>query len=359
MNRVSGIKADYHQRAHHLDSLDFSAVESSDFPFPALIKILSYLFHLTQSLVLILCLTFADLLITIFNLIIPSRPIHQTVPLPFSPDKPPPFVRYPFTNLICQLAKVLGPESPHWLRVWSVWDGVYLDGKWKEVNVEEANNGSRSPCPALNALANHGIINPSGRDLSFHQITSALSRTYNLSPTLAMQLLLGAYPILDGRKTINLSDLSTHGVIEHDASLLRPDLYDPAYKGYKDTQSRPWPDLINRFIPASSLPLTPKDLSHALTIRRIESANKNPCFHRALSFDLFGSGNCGLMIEITGGKRDEIRTWAGIDGIERFEAHWRPTCRQPFGVSILRAQYLMAKIELQTGTSFGPRARNV
>lgn len=357
MDRLSGIKSDY--RTHNVDSVDFSGVKSFNFPFPALVKILSYLFHLTQALALILVLTFADLIITILNVLTPSRRIGQTVPLPFSPDRPPPFFEYPFTNVMCQVAKVLGPECPEWLRIWSVWDGIYLDGKWKEVNVEEANNGSRSPCPALNALANHGIINPSGRDLSFHQITSAISRTYNLSPTIAMQLLLGAYPILDGRKTINLSDISTHGVIEHDASLLRPDIYDPDYKGFKDTQSRPWSDLINRFIPASPLPLTPKDLSHALTIRRIECANKNPCFHRALNFDLFGSGNCGLMIEITDGKRDEIRTWAGIDGIERFEPHWRPSCRQAFGVSILRAQYLMARIELHTGTSFGPRPRNV
>jgi hypothetical protein len=66
-----------------------------------------------------------------------------------------------------------------------------------------------------------GIINKSGETLNFHRIASRVSRTYNLSPALAVQLLSAAWPLFKDRGQIDLYSLTTHGLIEHDASLLR------------------------------------------------------------------------------------------------------------------------------------------
>ncbi|TFK69190.1 Cloroperoxidase [Pluteus cervinus] len=87
-----------------------------------------------------------------------------------------------------------------------------------------AANASRSPCPALNVLANHGYINRSGRDISFFELVGALRLVYNLTLPLAFFLTMGGI-ILGGHQgvlsRIDLHDLARHNAIEHDASLSR------------------------------------------------------------------------------------------------------------------------------------------
>lgn len=103
---------------------------------------------------------------------------------------------------------------------------------------------ARSPCPALNALANHNILyapflpplpscppphrplsNHTGRNLTYSALTAALEDAYGLSPTLAA-LLTGVGIATCGRPLsaqLDLDGLSKHGVIEHDASLSHGD----------------------------------------------------------------------------------------------------------------------------------------
>jgi hypothetical protein len=84
----------------------------------------------------------------------------------------------------------------------------------------------RSPCPALNTLANHGIIPKSGRGLTVRMLQKALGDTYNIgldvSTIFALGGLLTSPHPLKGR--FDLSDLKIHNFIEHDASLSRADL---------------------------------------------------------------------------------------------------------------------------------------
>jgi len=72
---------------------------------------------------------------------------------------------------------------------------------------------SRSPCPALNALANHNYLPHSGHDITLLQLMSALTQVYNLSFPLALLLsLVGiltcGHPL---RMTVSLSALAAHG----------------------------------------------------------------------------------------------------------------------------------------------------
>jgi len=84
----------------------------------------------------------------------------------------------------------------------------------------------RSPCPALNTLANHGYINRSGKDLKVSDVTAALRSVYNVDEgfggSLANTAILLTGNILRG--TFSLGGLKAHNKIEHDASLSRSDI---------------------------------------------------------------------------------------------------------------------------------------
>ncbi|KAG6334336.1 hypothetical protein ID866_4748 [Astraeus odoratus] len=84
---------------------------------------------------------------------------------------------------------------------------------------------SRSPCPALNALANNGYLPRDGKDLSVFDLIGALKAGYKLSTPLAWFLSFGAVFILGQFRRISLADLARHNLIEHDASLFHRDAY--------------------------------------------------------------------------------------------------------------------------------------
>ncbi|GMF46376.1 unnamed protein product [Phytophthora fragariaefolia] len=83
----------------------------------------------------------------------------------------------------------------------------------------------RSPCPALNSLANHGYLPRDGKNLTPDLIRGAVVDVFNVDETLAERL-TRPLPL-----QLTLADLSVHGFIEHDASLVHDDTYfktDPA-----------------------------------------------------------------------------------------------------------------------------------
>jgi len=93
---------------------------------------------------------------------------------------------------------------------------------------------SRSPCPALNVLANHGHLPRDGKNISHLDFARGLRTGYNLSRPLAYFLAFGA-PLLLGRfGRVNLADLAQHNKIEHDASLAHADA--PAGAQYAPTE---------------------------------------------------------------------------------------------------------------------------
>lgn len=76
----------------------------------------------------------------------------------------------------------------------------------------------RSPCPGLNILANHNLINPTGRNITLADIGTAIHTAYNFE---AAFLLAGIAnhtgPVID------LNFLNKHNLLEHDGSLTRAD----------------------------------------------------------------------------------------------------------------------------------------
>jgi len=83
---------------------------------------------------------------------------------------------------------------------------------------------SRAPCPALNALANHGYLPHNGREIGFLQLTQALRDVYNLSLPFALFLsLVGILLCGHGFFRLNLDALAAHNKIEHNGSLAHDD----------------------------------------------------------------------------------------------------------------------------------------
>ncbi|KAK4618915.1 putative sterigmatocystin biosynthesis peroxidase stcC [Fulvia fulva] len=86
----------------------------------------------------------------------------------------------------------------------------------------------RSPCPAMNSLANHGFIPPSGKGLTQPIVTKGLADALNIGPDMANFLfaggLLSAPQLLLGSFDLNM--LNRHNFpIEHDVSLSRQDTF--------------------------------------------------------------------------------------------------------------------------------------
>lgn len=82
---------------------------------------------------------------------------------------------------------------------------------------------SRSPCPALNTLANHGYIARDGKNLSIMDLTLGLMAGYNLSFPLAIFLSVGGFILLKRIRRISLFELGKHDAVEHNASLVHKD----------------------------------------------------------------------------------------------------------------------------------------
>jgi hypothetical protein len=88
-----------------------------------------------------------------------------------------------------------------------------------------AADASRSPCPVLNSLANHGFLPRDGRNISQDQLNSAFTMALNIDDAVTISLAKPAFNIsttgVPG--TVNLEDMKKHDVLEHDGSLSRAD----------------------------------------------------------------------------------------------------------------------------------------
>ncbi|KAL0943237.1 chloroperoxidase-like protein [Colletotrichum truncatum] len=84
---------------------------------------------------------------------------------------------------------------------------------------------NRSPCPVLNALANHGYLPREGTGITMDQLKGAFTMAFNLdeSVTVAVSKLGFTTSTTGNPNTLNLKDLSKHNVMEHDGSLSRAD----------------------------------------------------------------------------------------------------------------------------------------
>ncbi|KAJ5622995.1 hypothetical protein N7490_011600 [Penicillium lividum] len=213
-------------------------------------------------------------------------------------------------------------------------------GIWPKFVPPTNEKESRSPCPALNCLANHNILPRDGRQITYKQMSHAIQHAYNLSPSLADQLTESAKLLDQGRGWIDLHDLNTHNIIQHDASFTRPDI------ALCPDQSFPHPDLVERFLAYASSGefLSLDDIVSYSGIRRAECKRINGQYSLKWSYlhEFFGSGKSALMYSVFGGNVKDLRVWLSE---ERFPEGWEPKNREALGHTIAQAQTTSLGIE--------------
>jgi len=203
---------------------------------------------------------------------------------------------------------------------------------------------SRSPCPALNALANHGILPRDGRNLHKKEISIAIQNTFNTGWTFPY-MVLEAISEQYGRTVFELDDLNAHNIIEHDASLIRHDTK------FQPDQSKPSIDLIEKLlslIRKNGDELTPAILSHVSSIRRIQSKQQNRHFYMSGGHKFFGSANCTVMRYLIGTDSKTLKVFLEE---ERIPDGWEPICRDRFGLSLINFHYRLFQVELGIKTN--------
>ena len=226
---------------------------------------------------------------------------------------------------------------------------------------------SRSACPMLNAMANHGILPHDGKNIPFSAVNTAIRQTFNFAPTFCFFApkfaadFMGR-PYATGR--MDLADLNEHSdrAIEHDASLTRQDTALVADQGAPDQ------GLVDELLseatgtmPDGSRRLTTEDLSRALSKRRADARKSNKEYSETTFHNLFGSakyvpwdpGLCcprmdlmidssSTMLTIFGGAVDDLTPMLKE---ERFSDKWEPRVLDRYGLTMAKFNALVLRVE--------------
>ncbi|KAF8719041.1 hypothetical protein AX14_011541 [Amanita brunnescens Koide BX004] len=221
-------------------------------------------------------------------------------------------------------------------------------GKWPEF-IPPKDGDSRCACPALNALANHGLLPRDGRNISFKEATRQCRNVYNFSATFSyyvpnhMANLLGKSYSKD---TFDLEEISLHNGIEHDASLTRLD-----YAFDKD-QGKPHLPFIREFLDSASgkdkdgnVLMTATDIANFSAKRRVDASASNPEFSLSLNHKMFASANNSGFLTIFGSRLEDITIMLTE---ERIPEGWESRVRKPYGLTFAAFNFVIIPLELQT-----------
>ncbi|KAF6745974.1 Chloroperoxidase [Ephemerocybe angulata] len=197
------------------------------------------------------------------------------------------------------------------------------DGKWPEY-VPPKEGDSRCSCPALNAMANHGILPRDGKNITFEELNRVCRTTYNFAPTFCYFVPNYAANML-GRNyktdSFDLSDLDLHNGIEHDASLTRTSTsqhlgLEPSIgkmQRFLPDQSKPYVPFIKELLAEATgkdangkALLTIEDLSRYSSKRRADARASNPEFTLEKIHKTFGSSNSSTLLTIFGGRVEDL-----------------------------------------------------
>ncbi|KAJ7119715.1 Chloroperoxidase [Mycena epipterygia] len=218
-------------------------------------------------------------------------------------------------------------------------------GKWPEF-VPPQEGDSRCACPALNAMANHGILPHDGRNIKFTEMSDTIRKTFNFGstfclfvPTYAADMLCKDYK----KDTFDLAEISLHNGIEHDASLTRQDFkFDP-------DQGKPYLPFINELLASATgkdkdgnLLLTAADLSRYSGKRRVDAKASNPDFTLDKKLKTFGSSNSSTLLTIFGGRIADIEPFLKE---ERIPEGWESRIRSRMGLTFLKFNFTVLKVE--------------
>ncbi|EPS45589.1 hypothetical protein H072_412 [Dactylellina haptotyla CBS 200.50] len=221
-------------------------------------------------------------------------------------------------------------------------------GEWKHPEITDL----RSPCPVINSLCNHGYLPRDGRNVTADEVIKAFEEVLGLAPDLANGLTKPAFmlhldqesaktnsenreaageeeikkeeqswfhsflsklpvPTMDtqlslglrnagqvnvkGEPVLNLDQLSRHGAVEHDVSLVRNDFA-------QGDNTSPQPHLVEELLKASSdgKIFTIADFARLRNQRLREQKQDNPQLNFGLREAILAFGEVALIMCIWG-----------------------------------------------------------
>ncbi|KAG6832014.1 hypothetical protein H0H92_006050 [Tricholoma furcatifolium] len=206
---------------------------------------------------------------------------------------------------------------------------------------------SRSPCPALNTMANHGYLPRSGKNLSVWDLVFGLKACYSLSTPLALFLSFGGFALLRRFPftRIDLEQIGEHGKVEHDASLV----HDDTPYGQKYAPIKIEPRLVDALIAdahhkgAAAL-MDANDVAKA-RVRREKASPKLDGVHAEIA-----RGEMAIILGVWETRMDKdvgvpaqwLREWIGS---ERLPSDWKATHTQGLLDVVRRAKEIRAGME--------------
>jgi hypothetical protein len=221
-------------------------------------------------------------------------------------------------------------------------------GKWPEY-IPPKDGDSRCSCPALNTMANHGIIPRDGKNISFKEMSAKLCMTYNCAPSFCFFVPNYAARMLNKNyetDSIDLADLDLHNGIEHDASLTRED------SALVPNQAHPHIPFIKELLASATgkdkdgnPTLTSNDLAAYSAKRRVDAKVSNPEFTLDLFHKIFGSSNSSTLITIFGGHLPDIESFLIH---ERLPEGWESRVRSRMGMTIASFNLTVLPLEFST-----------
>ncbi|KAF2420287.1 Cloroperoxidase [Tothia fuscella] len=218
---------------------------------------------------------------------------------------------------------------------------------WPEY-VAPRDGDSRSACPMLNAMANHGILPHDGKNITFKELTTKVRETFNFASSFCFFVPKFAADFLERSywsDKFDLAELNMHAqnAIEHDGSLTRHDVALVPDQGKPDLQ------LVDELLkeatgtmPDSSPRLTIPDLSRALSKRRYHARKTNKEYSESFFHNFFGSSNSATMLTLFAGSITDLRPML-IE--EKFPEHWEPAVRDRYGLTMAKFNSTVIPVE--------------
>jgi len=249
-------------------------------------------------------------------------------------------------DALLELANLVLPKTPVGHVVPSGAPGA--GGKWPEYK-SPTEADSRCACPALNALANHGILPRDGRNISFKEMNKAVRESFNFAPSFCYFVPKYAANMLGksyDHDRFDLEEISKHDGIEHDGSLTRLDYV------FDRDQGKPHLPYVRELLDSASgkdkegnVLLTGGDLARYCAKRRAESRASNPSYSLSLIHRMFSSSNNCTLLTIFGGRYKDVEI---LLTEERLPEGWEPRVRKFYGLTIAAFNTVVLPVELRT-----------
>lgn len=161
----------------------------------------------------------------------------------------------------------------------------------------------RSPCPGFNTMANHGYLARDGRNIDADDIVSTFVQHYNLDETIGKELIQSAFDAgigdKDGR-SLSLDELSKHGALGHDASLVHNDYYFGDNWSVNQTLVKQLVDLQDDGY------ITVQSLGKARKLRQKQSSKENPEYDLDAKKRFSAYLEAAIIMAVLGGPDEKI-----------------------------------------------------